>query len=56
MNELISEKELAVRLGVPLSRLKRLRRDYDAPTHKNKNAIYYNVAEFLEWYYETIFM
>jgi len=56
MKDTVSEKELAARLNVPLSRLKRLRRYYDAPAHKIKNVFYYDVQEFLEWYEETIIM
>lgn len=54
MKDTVSEKELAARLNVPLSRLKRLRRYYDAPAHKIKNSFYYDEAEFLGWYDETI--
>ena len=54
MKDMISEKELAARLHMPLSRLVRLRRFYDAPAHKIKNTFYYDEAKFLRWYDETI--
>ena len=56
MDELISEKELAVRINIPLSRLVRLRRFYDAPAHKIKNSFYYDIDEFLKYYEDAMFI
>ena len=56
MKNLMKERELAECLNIPLNRLIRLRRFYDAPAHKIKNAFYYDVDEFLEWYEESIFV
>lgn len=56
MAGLIRERDMAARLNVPLNRLIRLRRNYGAPALKIKNAIYYDVNEFLKWYNETIFV
>ena len=50
LTELIEEVEFAKMIQVPLSRLKKWRILYGAPYYSVKCKIYYNSAEFWEWY------
>ncbi len=48
--DLIQEKEFAIMIRIPLSRLIRWRKFYGAPYHRINRRVYYELDEFFEWF------
>ena len=54
MQDFISEKEFAEEIQIPLSRLVKWRKYYNAPNHCIKRKVYYIREEFWNWFYTEV--